>query len=87
MVRKDKKIVAVDLFVDLFMSFVFHIIWIFWGYAVNNDLFIKLDSKSILVDGDLLDVVSAPDFDSGLSDQVLNDNISHELSVGISLLV
>ena len=87
MVGEDKEVLAVNLLVDLFVRLVFHVIRIVWRHAIDDDLAIELHGESILVDGDLLDVVSAPDLHSGLSNQVLDDHIGHKLSVGVSLLI
>jgi hypothetical protein len=87
MMRKNKKIVTIDLFVDFFMCFVFHIIRIIRRYTVDNDFLIELNGKSILVDSNLFDVVSASNLNSCFSYKVLDDNICHELSVSISFLI
>jgi hypothetical protein len=75
--RENEKILAINLLVDLLMSFVLHVIWIFGRNTVDNDFLIELDSQSILVDGNFLDVVSASNLHSSLSDEVLNDDIGH----------
>lgn len=85
--RENEKIVAVDFLVDLFMSFVFHIIWIFRRDTIDNDLLVKLNSKSIFVDGNLFDIISASDLHSSFRDKMLDDNISHKFSVGVSFLI
>ena len=87
MVRKHKETLAIDFFVDLFVGLVLHVIWIVWRHAVDYYFFVELHSKSILVNGNLLNVVSASDFDSRFSDEMLNNNISHELSVSVPFLV
>ena len=85
--REDEEVVAVDLLVDLFVCFVLHVIRILGRHAVDDDFLVELHGQSVFVDGDLLDVVSAPDLHSGLGNEVLDDHICHELSVGVSLLV
>jgi hypothetical protein len=79
--------VAVYLLVYLFVGFVLHIVRILVRDRVDDDLLRELNGQTILINGDLLDVISAPDLDSGLSNQVLNNDISHELSVSISILI
>ena len=87
MVRKHKEPFAINFLVDLFVGLVLHVVWVVWRHAVNDDFLIELHSKSILVNGNLFDVVSAPDFDSSFGDKMLNYNIGHQLSVGIPFLV
>lgn len=85
--REHKKVGAVNLLVDLLMSFVFHIIWIVWRNAVDNYFLIELDCKSIFVDSNLFDVVSASDLHSCLGDKMLDYDICHKLPVSVSFLV
>lgn len=87
MLRNYKKQVAINLLIDLFVCLVFHIIGILPRDTVNNDLLRELDSETILVDGYLLDIVTASDLNSGLSHEMLDDHISHELSVGVTVLI
>jgi hypothetical protein len=87
MVREDKQIMAVNLFVDLLVSLVLHVVWVFGRHTVYDDLFVELHCKPILVDSNLFDVVSAPNLNSGFGYQMLDDYICHELSVSVSLLV
>ena len=68
MLRYNEEQVAVDLLVDLFVGFVLHVIRVFIRHAVDDDLLGQLDSQSVLVDGDLLDVVAASDLDTSLGD-------------------
>ena len=77
MVREHKKILAINLLIDLLMCFVLHVIWVFRGNTINNDFLIKLDSQSVFVDGNFLDVVSASNLYSSLGDEVLNDDVGH----------
>ena len=77
MVREHKKILAINLLIDLLMCFVLHVIWVFRGNTINNDFLIKLDSQSVFVDGNFLDVVSASNLHSSLSDEMLNNYIGH----------
>lgn len=81
------EISALDTFVDLFVSFVFHVEWIVSLHWVNNDFLGQLNSKSVLVNCDFLDVITASNLDPGLSDKVLDDYIGHQLSVSVSFLV
>jgi hypothetical protein len=85
--RNYKKQVAINLLIDLLVCLIFHIIGVFPRDTVNNDLLWELDSKTVLVDGYLLDIVTTPDFHSRLSHQMLDDHISHQLSVGVTVLV
>jgi hypothetical protein len=75
--REHKKILAINLLVDFLMCFVLHVIWVIGGNAIDNDFLVELDSQSILVYGNFLDVVSASNLHSSLSDEVLNDDVSH----------
>ena len=59
------------------MRLVLHVVGIVRRDRVDDDLLVQLHRKFVLVDGDLLDVVAAPDLDSGLRYQVLDDHISH----------
>ena len=79
--------VAVNFLVYLFVSFVLHIVRVLIRDGVDYYLFWELNSQTILVNCDLLDIISAPNLDSGLRDQVLNNDISHEFSISISILI
>lgn len=87
MLRDDEKQIAINLLIDLFVCLVLHVVGILAGHTIYDDLFRELDSKTVLVDGDLLDIVAAPDLDSSLSHQVLNDHVGHQLSVSVTVLV
>jgi hypothetical protein len=69
------------------VSLVLHVVWVLRIDAIDDDFLIELNSKSVLINCYLFDVVSASDFYSGLGNKVLNNNISHKLSVSVSLLV
>lgn len=83
----NEKIRAVNPLVDLFVCFVLHVKRIIGLHAVDNDLFRQLDGQSVLVNCNFLDVVSASDLNSCLSDQVLDYHVCHLLAVSVSLLV
>lgn len=87
MLRNDKQEVAVNLFANLLVCLVLHVVWVFSGDTVNDDLLGKLDSKSVLVNSDLLDVVAAADLDTGLSHQMLDDHVGHQLAVRVTVLI
>ena len=66
--RGYKKIRAVDSLVDFLVRFVLHVKRIVGENAINNDFFGQLHGESVFVNCDFLDVVSAADFDTRLSD-------------------
>lgn len=67
MLRDHEKQVAINLLIDLLIRLVLHVVGVLARHTVYDDLFRELDGETVLVDGDLLDVVAAPDLDSGLS--------------------
>lgn len=69
------------------MGLVLHVEGVIRLHTVDNNFFRKLNCKTILVYGDLLDVVAAADLDSSLGHEVLDDNVSHQLSICVSFLV
>ena len=85
--RRDEQVFAVNSLVDFLVCFVLHIKGVIGLDGIDDDFFGQLDCEPVFVDRDLFDVVSAPDLDSGLCDQVLDNDISHELSVGVSFLI
>ena len=48
------------------MRLVLHIVRVIGLHRVDDDLFWKLNGKSIFIDGDLLNIVTASNFDAGL---------------------
>mmetsp|Transcript_39028 Transcript_39028/g.59438 ORF Transcript_39028/g.59438 Transcript_39028/m.59438 type:complete len:347 (-) Transcript_39028:167-1207(-) len=87
MLRENKEVVAVDLLVNLLVGFVLHVVGILRRNTVDNNLLIKLHSKSVFVNSNLLDIVAASDLDASLSHQVLDDHVRHQLAIGVPLLV
>ena len=87
MVRKDKQVLAVNLLADLLVCFILHVVRVIGLNTIYYNLFIQLNSKAIFVNGNLLDVITASNFYSCLSHQVLDDDVGHQFSVGISFLV
>jgi hypothetical protein len=87
MVGKHEKTFAINLLIDFLMCLVFHVIRIIRRNAVNNDFLIELYSKPILVNGNFLDVITTANFNTSLSDKVLNDDVGHKLSISVSFLV
>ena len=84
---RDEQVGAVDALVDLLVRLVLHVIRVVGLNRVDDDLLGKLNRQTILVDRNLLDVVTAPDLDTSLRHQVLNDNISHQLAISIPFLI
>ena len=87
MVGGDKQIRAVDPFVYFLVSLVLHIKRIISLHTVNNYLLWELNCKTVLVYCDFLNIVSASDFNSGFSDQMLDNYISHQFTIGVSFLI
>lgn len=87
MLRDHEKQVAINLLIDLLIRLVLHVVRVLARHTVYDDLFGELDGETVLVDGYLLDIIAAPDLDSGLSHQVLNDHVGHQLSIGITVLI
>ena len=87
MVREHKKVLAVNFLIYFLVRLVLHVIRILRRDTINNNLLVELDSQSILVNGNFLNVVSASDFHSGLCDEVLYDDVRHQFSVCVPLLV
>ena len=85
--REHKQVAAVNLLADLLVGLVLHVVWVFGGHAVDDDLLVQLHCQSILVDRYLLNVVATSDLYSGFRDQVLDDDVGHQLSVRVSFLV
>jgi hypothetical protein len=44
MVREHKKILAINLLVNLLVCFVLHVIWVFRRNAIDDNFLIELDS-------------------------------------------
>ena len=82
-----KQVRAVNSLVDLFVSFVLHVKRIVCLNTVYYDLLWKLNSESVLINGDLFYVVTTSDFDASFSHQVLDDYICHQLTISVSFLV
>ena len=87
MLGNNKEKVAVNFLVDFLVSLVLHIIGILVRNTIDDDLLGELYGKSVLIDSDLLDVVAASNLDTSFSHQMLDDNIGHELSVSVTVLV
>ena len=65
--RCNEKIRAVYSLVDFLVRLVFHVEGVVSENAVDNDFLWQLHSESVFVNCDLLNVVSASDFDTRLS--------------------
>ena len=87
MLGYNKEQVAVNLLVDFLVSLILHIIGILIRDTVDDDLLGELYGKSVLIDSNLLDVVAASNLDTSFSHQMLDDNICHELSVSVTVLI
>jgi hypothetical protein len=87
MVGGNVEIRALYAFVYLFMRFVLHIEWVVSLNRIDYDFFRQLYSKTIFVDRNLLNVVTAANFYTCLRHKVLNDYIGHQFAVCISFLV
>lgn len=66
MMRKHEETFAINLLVNFFVCFVFHIIRVVRRHAVNDDFLVQLYGKSVLINGNLLDVVTAANLDTRL---------------------
>jgi hypothetical protein len=68
MLRNHKEQVAINLLINLLVSFVFHIVRVFIRNTVDDDLLWELYGKSIFVNGDFLYVISTSNLNSCLCD-------------------
>lgn len=59
--RSYEEIFAVNSLVNLLVCLVLHIEWIIGLHRVDDDLLGELNGQSVLVNGDLLDIVAASD--------------------------
>mmetsp|Transcript_26127 Transcript_26127/g.60323 ORF Transcript_26127/g.60323 Transcript_26127/m.60323 type:complete len:444 (-) Transcript_26127:487-1818(-) len=79
--------VAVQGLVDLLLDLVVHVVFILAGEFVHQDSIRELHGEPVLVHSDLLHIVAALDSHLLFSDQMLDNDIGHEVSVGITVLV
>ena len=87
MMGQHKQQITLNLLADFLEGFIFHIILILSIHCINDDLLWQLHSQSIFIDGNSLNIVTTTNFDSCFGYQVLNDNISHQLSISVTLLI
>lgn len=69
------------------MCLVLHVVRVVCLHGVDDNFLWQLHCKSILVDGDLFDVVPASDLYSSFGHQVLDNDICHQLAIGVPLLI
>ena len=84
----DDKEVALKLLIDLGSTLVVHVIVIkAISELIDDNLARELYCELILVDSNLLHIVLALDADLLLSDEVLDDHISHLVTVGVAVSI
>mmetsp|Transcript_55144 Transcript_55144/g.167627 ORF Transcript_55144/g.167627 Transcript_55144/m.167627 type:complete len:338 (-) Transcript_55144:658-1671(-) len=86
-VRRDDQQRAHELLLDLLDVLVVHIQRVVVGHFVNQHLVGKLYCQPVAIHRNLLDIILASDTHLLLRDEVLNDDVGHDIPVGVAVLV